>query len=75
MRQQIHPDADAHGRGPAAAVHVFMQEELGGDRIGDQRERSGGRRHQAQVEMIQREQQREECQREKADAGEERAGR
>ncbi len=75
MRQKIDPDADQHGGGPAAAIYVLMQEQLACDGVGDQRERSRSRRNQAQVQMIQSEEQREESQGKKANTGkEQRAG-
>lgn len=56
-------------------IDIFLEEDFSGDCVRDQRERSRGWRHQAQVQVVQREQQREECERKKGNAGEkQRAG-
>ena len=75
MREQIDADADQHGGGPAAAVDIFFEEDFAGDGVGDQRERGGGWGDEAQVQVIEREEQREEGQREKERLRRRRAGR
>ena len=75
VRQEVDADADQHGGGPAAMIHVFFQKDLSRDGVGHQRERGRCRRNQAQVEVIQRKEQREEGKSKKAYAGKEkRAG-
>jgi hypothetical protein len=75
MREKVDADADQDCGGPAAAVDVFLEEDFAGDGVGDQRERGGGGRDEAEVEVVQGEEQRKEGEGEKADAGEEeRAG-
>ncbi len=75
MREQIHADADQHGGGPAAAVDIFLEEDFAGDGVGDQRERGGGWGDEAQVQMIQREEQREKGQQQERTLRRRRAGR
>src|SRR5439155_22320504 len=48
-RQQSHAATDEDGCSPAAAVHVLMQEKLGGERVSHKSQRSGGGNHQADV--------------------------
>ncbi len=75
MSQKIHSDTNKHSRGPAASIDILFEKKFAGNSVCDQRKRSRGRSGEAQIEMIQREEQREEGQREKADTGkEERAG-
>ena len=64
-----------HGRGPAPPVHILVKEQLGGNRVRDQGEGSGGWSDQAKVEMIQREEKREEGEGEKNRLRRRRAGR
>ncbi len=58
VRQQIHANAHQHRRRPPPPIHILFQEDLSGDRIRHQRERSRCRSHQAQVQVIQRKEQR-----------------
>jgi hypothetical protein len=75
MRQKVNADANQDGRRPSAPIHIFFEKEFARDCIGNQGQRSGRRRHQRQVQMIEREQERKECQRQKSHAGkEQRAG-
>ena len=70
VREQIYAHADEQGGSPAAAVNVFVQKKLGCDRVSDQHQGSRSGSHQAQVEMIEREQQSKERQRKEEDTGE-----
>src|ERR1035438_5501168 len=75
MCQEVHSDADQDRRSPAPAVNILLEEKLGGDGVRDQRKGRRGRRHKAQIQMIEGQQQREKRQGQKTDAGEEkRAG-
>ena len=74
VSQQIDADADQGGCGPAAAVYVFMEEEFGGDRVGDQGEGGSGRADQAEIHVIQGEEQGEERNCHEEDSGDEERG-
>lgn len=72
-REQDYSRADEEGGEPAAAVDVFMEEELGADRVGDKGERGRGRSHQAQVGPRESDQIAEERQGHEEDAAKERS--
>src|ERR1700728_3607408 len=47
--EERHSAADEDGRHPAAAVDTFLEEDAGGDGVGDEGERSGSGRDQAYI--------------------------
>ena len=71
MREEVDPDADEGGGGPAAAGDIFFQEELGGDGVGDDGERGRGGPDERQSEVIEGEEQREESESQEEDSREE----
>jgi len=69
--EKVNTDTDQDSSGPAAAIYVFFEEDFACDGVGDEREGCGCRGDQAEIQVVQGEEQRKKGQSQKSDPGEE----